>query len=196
MLVFSIAVFFLLITPGPGVLSVAGVGSAFGSKPGLRYIAGLFVGTNLVALAVVTGMAAVILANPDIRLFLLIVSAGYLLFLAARIAFSGSRIAFSEQLSAPGFWGGITLQAVNPKAYVVNTTFFTGFAFWPDSLMTETLLKLLMINAIWVPIHFLWLYAGISLHRLKLPGHVQFRINVIMALLMLGVVALAVFAPK
>jgi len=196
MLVFSVAVFFLLITPGPGVLSVAGVGSAFGSRYGLSYIAGLFVGTNLVALAVVSGMAAVILANPDIRLVLLIASAGYLLFLAARIAFSGSKIAFKEQLSPPGFWGGITLQAINPKAYVVNTTFFTGFAFWPGSLMTETVLKLLIINAIWIPIHFLWLYAGVSLHRLQLPGHVQFRINVMMALLMLAVVSLAAVAPK
>ncbi len=60
MLTFALAVFFLIITPGPGVLSVAGVGSAFGSGPGARYIAGLFVGTNLVALAVVSGMAAII----------------------------------------------------------------------------------------------------------------------------------------
>ena len=61
MLTFALAVFFLIITPGPGVLSVAGVGSSFGSGPGARYIAGLFVGTNLVALAVVSGMAAIAL---------------------------------------------------------------------------------------------------------------------------------------
>ncbi|MEP3428167.1 MAG: LysE family translocator [Roseibium sp.] len=196
MTTFALAVFFLIITPGPGVLSVAGVGSAFGFKPGARYIGGLFVGTNLVALAVVSGMATVILANENIRLVLLIASIGYLVYLASKIAFAGSRIAFREAPKAPGFWDGIILQLVNPKAYAVNTTLLTGFAFWPESLITETALKLLIMNMIWVPIHFVWLYSGMTLHRLNLAPHVQRRVNIAMALSMLMVVALALLAPK
>ncbi len=196
MLTFAVAVFFLLITPGPGVMSAAGVGSAFGSRPGARYIAGLFIGTNLVALAVVSGMAAVILANSEIRFVLLIASGGYLLYLALRIALSGTKIAFIEAAKPPGIWGGIALQAINPKAYAVNTALFTGFAFWPDSLLIETFLKFAIINAIWIPIHFLWLFAGVTLHRLDLPPKAHFRINIAMALSMLAVVALAAFAPK
>ena len=46
MIEFAIAFFFLIISPGPGVLSTAGVGSAFGYKPGARYVGGLFIGTN------------------------------------------------------------------------------------------------------------------------------------------------------
>lgn len=196
MLTFAAAVFFLLITPGPGVLSTAGVGAAFGLRPGARYILGLFIGTNLVALAVISGLAAIVLATPGVRFFLLIASACYLLFLAARIAFSGTKIAFIEVRKPPGIWGGITLQAINPKAYAVNTTLFTGFAFWPESLASETLIKLLVINGIWIPIHFLWLGAGVWLHRLDLPARTQFAINLAMALSMLAVVALAAFAPK
>jgi len=195
MLTFTAAVFFLLITPGPGVLSAAGVGSAFGYRPGVRYIAGLFIGTNLVAFAVISGLAAIVLAKPEIRTVLLIASGCYLLYLAARIALSGSRISFMQVARAPGIWGGITLQAINPKAYTVNTYLFTGFAFWPESLATETLIKLVIINAIWIPIHFLWLGAGVWLHRLDLPAHIQFRINIAMALSMLAVVGLAVFGP-
>lgn len=195
MLTFTAAVFFLLITPGPGVLSAAGVGSAFGFRPGVRYIAGLFIGTNMVALAVISGLAAIVLARPEIRTILLIASGCYLLYLAARIALSGSRISFMEVARAPGIWGGITLQAINPKAYTVNTYLFTGFAFWPQSLAMETLIKLVIINAIWIPIHFLWLGAGVWLHRLDLPAHIQFRINIAMALSMLAVVGLAAFAP-
>lgn len=196
MLTFALAVFLLIITPGPGVLSVAGVGSAFGFRPGARYIAGLFIGTNLVALAVISGLAAVILANESIRLVLLIASAAYLIYLASRIAFAGTTIAFREAPSAPGIRAGILLQAINPKAYAVNTTLLTGFAFWPSSLLTETMLKLLIMNLIWLPIHFLWLYAGITLHRMNLASHVQRRINMIMAASMLLVVALALLAPK
>jgi threonine/homoserine/homoserine lactone efflux protein len=50
---FAAAVFFLIITPGPGALSTAGVGSGFGFRVGLAYVAGPFIGTNLVALTVV-----------------------------------------------------------------------------------------------------------------------------------------------
>jgi threonine/homoserine/homoserine lactone efflux protein len=153
-LTFALAVFFLIITPGPGVLSVAGVGASFGARPGARYIAGLFIGTNLVGLAVVSGLAAILLASDQIRTGLLIASVGYLLYLAAKIAFAGSQIAFKEAAKAPGIRDGLMLQAVNPKAYAVNTTLFMGFAFMPDNLMLETALKFLIMNAIWVPIHF------------------------------------------
>jgi len=177
-------------------MSAAGVGSAFGPRPGVRYIVGLCIGANLVAAVVVSGMAAVILAHSGIRTVLLVASAGYLMFLALRIALSGTKVAFIEAARAPGIWGGVTLQIINPKAYAVNAAFFTGFAFWPDSLITETALKFLIINVIWIPIHFLWLYAGVVLHRLDLPEKIQFRINIAMALSMLAVVALAALAPK
>lgn len=194
MFTFAAAVFFLLITPGPGVLSTAGVGSGYGHRAGFRYLTGLFVGTNLVALAVVTGLAAILLSDPRIRTVLLWASAAYLLYLAARIAFSGSRIGFIEATKPPGFFGGVALQAINPKAYAVNTALFTGFAFWPSSLVMETVIKFVIINAIWIPVHLTWLWAGVTVRRLELPDRVQFAINVVMALAMLMVVGLAAYA--
>lgn len=194
MLSFAAAVFLLIITPGPGVLSTAGVGSAYRFRLGLRYVLGLFLGTNLVSLAVISGLAAIVLGIPAVRTVLLVASAAYLLYLAGRIAFAGSKIAFIEAKTAPGITAGILLQLINPKAYAVNTTLFTGFAFHPDSLGIETAIKLLILNAIWIPVHLAWLYAGVALKRLELAARHQFRINVIMALSMLGVVALALFS--
>jgi len=196
MLTFALAVFFLIVTPGPGVLSLAGVGSAFGYRPAARYYAGLFVGTNLVGLAVVSGLAAAVLAIPHVRTVLLFASVGYLLYLALRIALSGTKIAIVAAERTPGFWGGIVLQAFNPKAYAVNTAFFTGFAFWPEDLVGEVLMKFLIINAIWIPIHLAWLAAGVTVRRMDLPPRVQFAVNVAMAISMLAVVALAAFAPR
>lgn len=191
MLSFAGAVFFLIITPGPGVLSTAGVGSAFGGRAGARYVLGLFIGTNLVALAVVTGIAAVILADVRIRSVLLVLSTLYLLYLALRIALSGSRIAFIEARKAPGVLNGIALQLINPKAYAVNTALFAGFSFLPANLATETVLKFVIMNAIWIPIHFLWLWAGMRLHQLDLSERSHRKINIFMSLSMLAVVALA-----
>jgi threonine/homoserine/homoserine lactone efflux protein len=157
---FAAAVFLLIITPGPGVLSTAGVGASFGATAGTKYVAGLFLGTNLVAFAVVSGLAALVLADPRIRLLLFVLSFGYLTYLALRIALAGSRIAFIEKARPPGVGGGILLQVVNPKAYAVNTAFFTGFGFMPDNYTLEVALKFLIMNAIWLPIHFGWLWAG------------------------------------
>ena len=44
-----------MVTPGPGVLSLAGVGAGFGWRVGIMYLIGLFLGTNGVALLVVLG---------------------------------------------------------------------------------------------------------------------------------------------
>ncbi len=57
----------------------------------------------------------------------------YLIYLAARIAFAGAKIAFIEAKSPPGIIGGVLLQAINPKAYVVNTSLITGFGLCPES---------------------------------------------------------------
>ena len=195
MLTFALAVFFLIITPGPGVLSLAGVGAAFGFNHGSRYLLGLFIGTNLVCLSVITGLAAVMLADERVRTVFYVVSVAYLLYLALRIALAGSRLAFIERAAPPGIKGGILLQAVNPKAYAVNTALFAAFAFLPDQPDLEIAIKLIILNLIWTAIHFLWLWAGISLKRLDLPEHRQRAINIAMAISMVIVVALAALAP-
>lgn len=194
MLTFAAAVFFLIITPGPGVLSTAGVGAGFGAKAGTRYVVGLFIGTNLVCLGVVSGLTAAILTDDRLRTIFFIASIGYLTYLAARVALAGSKIAFIERQSPPGIRGGIFLQAVNPKAYAVNTSLFTGFQFLPENYPLEIALKFLIVNAIWIPIHFTWLWAGITLRRMNLPHRTQRIINMAMALSMLAVVALAAWA--
>jgi threonine/homoserine/homoserine lactone efflux protein len=194
MLSFTVAVFFLLITPGPGVLTTAGIGSGYGWSAGVRFLIGLFIGTNLVAIAVVSGLAAILFSVPWLRNVLMVVSIGYLFYLAIRIAFSRSRIAFIESRKPLGLLNGIALQIINPKAYAVNTALFSGFAFWPESLLAETLVKFAVINAIWVPIHFIWLGAGVGLHRLNLTERAQFLVNLGMALAMLAVVGLTAWA--
>ncbi len=192
MLEFCLAVLFLVITPGPGVLSTAGVGSGFGYRAGLAYVGGLFVGNNLVAGLVISGVAAVALAVPWLRSVLLFASTAYLLYLAGKIAFAGARIAFIHSERPPGFWNGLALQPINPKAYVVSTTLFSGFAFLPQSPGLEVAVKLLIFNVFWVPIHLGWLWAGVTLRRLDLDPGVQRAINIAMALAMLIVVGLAV----
>jgi threonine/homoserine/homoserine lactone efflux protein len=191
MINFFLACLFILTTPGPGVLSTAGLGAAYGFRAGFAYIAGLFVGSNLVMLAVVTGLAAIVFQINGLRTVLLILSTSYLIYLAARIAFAGSKVAFIHSDKQPGFWSAIMLQIINPKAYVVGTTLFSGFPIFPDAFLSEVIIKVIVLNAVWIPVHFGWLYAGASLKRLNMSDTTQLCINIFMAIAMLAVVGLA-----
>ena len=192
MLTFAISVFLLIVTPGPGVLSTAGFGAAYGLKKSLRYVFGLFLGTNLVFFAVATGLIAILLSIPSLRIFLLILSTCYLFYLASKIALAGSNIAFINAKSPPGIISGILLQAINPKAYVVNTTFVSGFAFYQSSFAVELIIKFFIMNSIWIPLHLLWLYVGTVLHELNLSHRNQRFINIMMSISMLVVVVISI----
>ena len=194
MINFAVAVFFLIITPGPGVLSVAGVGAAFGYRSGIRYILGLCLGTNMVALAVVTGLATIVLANYPLRLIFMLCSSSYLLFLAYKIAWSSTNISFSQSERKPGILAGVLLQLVNPKAYAVNTAMYAGFLIYPESLSFEIGIKFLIMNLIWFPIHLFWLFLGVYLKSLNLSPKLQFRINFLMAVALVIVVILTLFS--
>jgi len=194
MIGFAVALLAILGSPGPGVLSLAGVGSAFGYRAAWAYGSGLFVGSNLVMLAAASGLAALLLARQDIRLIFMILSSGYLLYLASRVALAGSKIGFIEATHPPGFWGAIVLQVFNPKAYAVGTFAFSNFPFWPESLIVEITLKFIILNLIWIPIHMIWMWAGVTLGKLDLAPHVQRIINMIMAGALVAVVIVALFA--
>ena len=193
MIAFALAVFLLLVTPGLGVLSLAGVGAAFGWRQGISYLSGLFIGNNLVCIAVISGLATMILASPSIRMALMIISAAYLGYLAFRIAFSGAKIAFIQS-PKPGLGTGTTIQLINPKAYAVHITLFSGFAFYPNDFFIETAVKLLIANVIWILIHFFWLFLGVKINQLELPEKIQRNINVFMAICLLAVVGLSVWS--
>jgi threonine/homoserine/homoserine lactone efflux protein len=151
-------------------------------------------GNNQVGLAVITGVAASLLAVPGLREVLLVASVAYLSWLALRIARSGNRIGFITQQTPPSFIDGVLLQLINPKAYVVNTTLFTGFLIWPENWWFEVAVKLAVFNLMWLPIHLLWLWAGVRMRQLELSDVLQSRINLGMAAAMMAVAALALFS--
>ena len=76
----------------------------------------------------------------------------------------------------------------------MNNLMFFGYGFMPENLQLEIALKFLIINAIWIPVHLIWLWAGVSLKRLDLAPRVQRGINFAMAISLLVVVGLAAWS--
>jgi threonine/homoserine/homoserine lactone efflux protein len=183
--------FLMMVTPGPGVLSLAGVGAGFGWRVGIMYLIGLFLGTNGVALLVVLGFKQFLFEIDGVELTFLVLSLSYLSFLSWRIATSDNKTGFKETSKAPKLYEGVFLQFVNPKAYVVQGHLFVVLSLGISSYNTEILTKFLIVNSIWIPIHILWLWLGISLKKWSLASNKQVWVNRGMGLALFAVVILS-----
>ena len=191
MITYIIISFLMMVTPGPGVLSLAGVGAGFGWKVGMMYLIGLFFGTNGVALLVVLGFKQFLFEIDGVEITFLLLSLSYLSFLSWRIATSDNKTGFKQSLKAPRLYEGIFLQFVNPKAYVVQGHLFVVLSLGMVSYSTEIIVKFIIVNSIWIPIHLLWLWLGISLKKWSLAVDKQIWVNRGMGLALFAVVILS-----
>ena len=191
MITYIIISFLMMVTPGPGVLSLAGVGAGFGWKVGMMYLIGLFFGTNGVALLVVLGFKQLLFEIDGVEITFLLLSLSYLSFLSWRIASSDNKTGFKQSLKAPRLYEGIFLQFVNPKAYVVQGHLFVVLSLGLASFNTEIIVKFIIVNSIWIPIHLLWLWLGISLKKWSLAVNKQIWVNRGMGLALFAVVILS-----
>ena len=182
MVTFALAVFFMIATPGPAVLALAGVGAAFSFKDGLRFLIGLTIGYLLVWALVITGLASVVFSVSYMRTIFLIISSGYLIYLSFKIMMKGSKIAFIRPENLPNLFDGIILQLVNPKAYAFHSILFSGFVIFPNDIILETIWKFIIMNAIWIPLHLVWLFMGASIKKINLNPYIQRKINLVMGL--------------
>ena len=191
MITYIVISFLMMVTPGPGVLSLAGVGAGFGWKVGMMYLIGLFFGTNGVALLVVLGFKQFLFEIDGVEITFLLLSLSYLSFLSWRIATSDNKTGFKQSLKAPRLYEGIFLQFVNPKAYVVQGHLFVVLSLGMASYSNEIIVKFIIVNSIWIPIHLLWLWLGISLKKWSLAVNKQIWVNRGMGLALFAVVVLS-----
>ena len=191
MATFAIAIFLMIITPGPGVLSLAGTGAGFGWRPGIFYLLGLFIGTNSVMILVITGLKGVLFKIPFVEPVFLIVSLSYLTWIAWRIAFSDNKTTITSIKKEPTFFEAIFLQLINPKAYLVNGILFAGFPIENLNLNEEIIAKVIIINLVWIPVHFFWLWLGIRLRSWGLDSGKQKTVNKFLGISLFVVVILA-----
>ena len=191
MVTYVIISFLMMVTPGPGVLSLAGVGAGFGWRVGILYLIGLFLGTNGVALLVVLGFKQFLFEIDGVELTFLFLSLSYLSFLSWRIATSDNKTGFTQSFKSPKLYEGVFLQFVNPKAYVVQGHLFVVLSLGILPYNLEIITKFIIVNSIWIPIHFFWLWLGISLKKWSLASNKQIWVNRGMGLALFAVVILS-----
>ncbi|OBQ97203.1 LysE family translocator [Mesorhizobium sp. AA23] len=176
-------------SPGPATISVTAVGAAFGLRPSLGYTSGIVLGTTAVLLVVAAGIFGMLASVPGLAPLLTVASALYILYLAFRIATAPPLAQGGNAAARPTFFGGFMLAVANPKAYVAIGAVFAGASSTVDGLGISA--KLLVLAAMIVAIHVLWLLAGTIFARLLRDPLASRIINLVFAATLVLTTALA-----
>ncbi|MGJ8570867.1 MAG: LysE family translocator [Hoeflea sp.] len=177
----------LAYSPGPGNMFFAALGARSGVAATLPANAGYHVATLLLTVLVGAGFVAVL--DPASTLFALIKTAGsiYVLWLAWKMATSG-RSSADVQNSGAGFFDGVMLLVLNPKAYVIILLMYSQFAGFHFSSMGERVAVISLVFTVNNLLAFLlWTLAGDGLGRLFRSETSARRLNLVFAATLAGV---------
>ncbi len=134
---FLTASILLTFSPGPDIIYVLVRSMAYGYKQGivtaLGLVSGILIHTSLVSF----GVSAVIRQSENIFLFIKILGALYLLYLAYQVYRSDAKIAFSSEGIQDRsmfnlFRQGFIMNVLNPKVGIFFLAFFPGFLWEPN----------------------------------------------------------------
>lgn len=118
------------ITPGPNNIMLLASGANFGFRRTVPHMLGIGAGFVLLLLGVGFGLGALLTAVPALHTALKVAGAGYLLYLAWRIAISRGMSSGTGTRSRPmTFLEAAAFQWVNPKAWMMA---ITGMALYTD----------------------------------------------------------------
>ncbi len=132
LLIFIIAAFGLVITPGPNMIYLISRSISQGKQAGMISLAGVIVGFLFHVIMVSFGLTAILMAVPFAYTFLKWLGVGYLLYLAWNAIKPGSKSVFEttsleDDSNFKLFQMGFLTNVLNPKIAVFYMSFFPQF---------------------------------------------------------------------
>ncbi|MET3129323.1 threonine/homoserine/homoserine lactone efflux protein [Arcicella rosea] len=132
LLIFIIAAFGLVITPGPNMIYLISRSISQGKQAGMISLAGVIVGFLFHVIMVSFGLTAILMAVPFAYTFLKWLGVGYLLYLAWSAIKPGSKSVFEttslkDDSNFKLFQMGFLTNVLNPKIAVFYMSFFPQF---------------------------------------------------------------------
>lgn len=173
-----------IFTPGPNNISSTSMGVLYGYKKTLRYILGIVVGFFLLMMlcAFIAGTLTILL--PSFETILRVAEAGYIVWLAVETL--RASYAFDLQVQKPlGFWRGLLLQILNPKAIVYGITIYSTFLLPIRGNPAWQVASALFFAFLVFLATSMWALFGAAIHRYLNQPLVHKIVNVVLALLLL-----------
>ena len=154
------------LTPGPNTIMVTASGATFGFRRTVPHMLGIVVGFPLMMIGVGLGLGEVFAGRPLLHAALRWVGAGYLLYLAWRIA-TARPSAMEDARGRPlSFLQSVGFQWVNPKAWVMSVGALTTYTTVGGDTRRETLVIVAVFAVVTVPAIAFWAAFGVGVGRL------------------------------
>jgi threonine/homoserine/homoserine lactone efflux protein len=187
LLALSVFAFATSITPGPNNMMLLASGVNFGFRRTIPHMLGIGFGFTAMLVVVGLGLGAALTASPSLLTVLKLVSAGYMLWLAWRLASSGSIGSAVGAAKPMRFIEAAGFQWINPKAWAMALTATTVYT-RPDAFLATVLVVALVFGSINLPSVSVWAAFGTGLRGfLAIPARMRV-FNIVMA----GLLALSI----
>jgi threonine/homoserine/homoserine lactone efflux protein len=184
-------VFAGLFSPGPNVILLTASGARFGFRRTLPHVAGVVLGVGITAGLTGLGIGALLAAAPALSLALKAVAAGWILWMAWRLATAARRPQAAARDRPFTLLEGVLVQWVNPKVWAValaaSAGFGAGLGPWGEALRLAA-----AFSGINLFVCLFWSFAGALLARLLADARAWRAFMALMALA-LAASALMVF---
>jgi threonine/homoserine/homoserine lactone efflux protein len=156
-------------TPGPNNVLLWASGTTFGFRRTVPHVLGTAVGLGAMALAVATGLGALITTVPQIGFAMKVAGSVYLMYLAVQIA-RAHALERTDAARPLGILQAASFQAINPKAWIFALGAVTTFRPAELSGLSGGAVVAITMMVVIVPSAALWAWAGGALGRLLSGG--------------------------
>ena len=170
----------LLGSPGPGIAALLAVGRVEGWRS-LRFYVGLQLGLAIAFGATAIGLLTLLEAVPFAMTAMMLASAGYLIYLAYRIASAPVGLALENAQARSSLVSGFMLGIANPKAYIAFASLLASQTLVAHDRQVDALLKWAICVTVAIVVDIAWLYVGVRLQRAALQPQTERVLNVILS---------------
>ncbi|MEP2782074.1 MAG: LysE family translocator [Pseudoruegeria sp.] len=151
-------------TPGPANMALLATGARYGFKAALPFVAGVVLGKQFIIWPVGFGLMQLSESLPWVFETLKWASAAYICWLAWRLA--NLRLNTTEDAApVPGFWAGLFVHPLNPKAWAMITAGFTAFVAPGTPTLQATVTIAICLAACQIVLHPIWTWGGERIAR-------------------------------
>ena len=172
------------ITPGPNNIMLLTSGANFGWRASMPHLLGICAGFPVLLIAVGVGLAETFIRIPASIVLLKWLGAGYLLYLAWRIANSAGPQSAAKRPARPmTFWEAVAFQWINPKAWLMAASTFSAYVPAGGGLLTIAGVAL-VFAVLGTPCVATWLLFGSGMQSFLAVGRRARMFNFTMALLL------------
>jgi threonine/homoserine/homoserine lactone efflux protein len=125
---FLMAMALIELTPGPNMSWLATLAARGGRRAGLSAVAGITAGLTIQLIGAVTGLAALIVAAPQLYEGVRWAGIGFMLFLAWEAWRETGGGVYQEAAAEGSVWRGLIANILNPKTFVFYLSMLSQFA--------------------------------------------------------------------